>query len=131
MKRFSVSGSKGDGYYADVTWPRETRWRLHVRAGRTDGNFHALVYCNGEDTPEANAALLGAIREHAHLVEPLVSADAELDWEAHESEERATLAAIASCRWPHLGYESDPAEVAPKLARFGAGVAAAAKAAGL
>jgi hypothetical protein len=125
-----VSGSKGGGYKATITWPGENRWRIGVRSGKPQDGFKAMIYVNGADTMAENELILQELAEHKELVEAAVQPyGGEIDWDHHHNNNYAKVAALASCVWPGFGYASDPEEAAKRLSSFGQGVAAAAKAA--
>ena len=126
-----ASAPFGRGYSARITRPNDTRWRIDVRAGDATDNFQARVYVNSEATIEENDQILAKFRAHQDVVlDEVTGFPHEFDWHFHNSNNHAKVAALALCRWPGIGYESDPAVAAERLVSFCRGVAKAASAAG-
>lgn len=127
---FKAVGGAHRGYTANITWG-DSRWRVHARVAKPNDGFRAMIYVDGYPSTEANEELLRQLTAHAHLIESELRHPHVLDLEAHKTSPLAKKAAIAVCRWPGVGYLSDPDEASERLGEFGIGVAAAAKAAGL
>ena len=124
----TVSGPHG-GYSIDISWG-SSKWRINVRAGEPDDGFRAMIYVNGFSTTEENEELLGEFTAHTDLIEAELHSPHAFDPVAHIGSSSAKIAALATCRWPNYGYESDTAAAATRLVEFAQGVAAAVKAAG-
>ncbi len=117
------------GYSVDISWG-SSRWRLNVRSSRPDDGYRAMIYVDGFETTEQNEALLADLTAHADLIEAELRSPHVFDPVAHVGNPSATRAAIAECRWPGFGYESDVGDAAARLVEFATGVAAAVRAAG-
>ena len=124
----TVSGPHG-GYSVDISWG-SSKWRINVRAGESDDGFRAMIYVNGFPTTEENEALLSEFTAHTDLIEAELHSPHTFNPAAHIGSSSAKIAALATCRWPDYGYQSDAAAAANRLIEFARGVAAAVKAAG-
>ena len=125
-----VSQSRDQGYYATIRWPNERRWHIDVRGGQRADGFRARVYADVGSSTAENEVVLRELAVHDALVrEQLKDTDSVVDWKFHVTNPWSTRAAIGDCKWPAVGYSSDPQLAASYLVAFCRGVAFAARAA--
>lgn len=124
----SVSNPQGN-YSADASWG-SSKWRVNIRAGDATDGFRAFLYVDGWRDQAENENLLGEFLVYEDLLRAELRSPHVLEPFGHRSTALATRAAFARCDWPGVGFTTAPLEAAQRLIEFGAGVAAAVRAAG-